>query len=192
MAISKDSPILQSDIASKYTSFNNFIGSYGGSIARLTAPGRYTTIYASQFNALNTKINEFKSDAYLGTQSSWWVNPGTVSSGTVIYASAFNNINTTINNFSKVKCRNNAKNSHGNNSQGKNNHGTCSNGYNGGYNGYGKNPQGSCNGYGDCSRGYNGEYGTCGKGTCSQGDCTSNGTCKNGTHVDITNSYSNA
>lgn len=117
MAISKDTTIYQTDIKGIYDSFNSFIGSYGGTITRLTVPGQNTTIYATQFNALNNKINEFKSDTYLKTKASWWTPATTVVAGeTVIRASDFDNILSTKGHFAQVKCRNDAYNSHGTNS----------------------------------------------------------------------------
>ena len=168
MPISQNSRIDASDISSLYTTFNNFIQSYGGSIAKLpAAPGKNTIIYASAINALNNKINEFKNDTYLKTKSSWWVS-SSVTIGHVIKASDINNINTTKNNFPSVKCRNQATNTKGNNSQ------ACNNG----------NSQ-SCN---------NGNSQSCNNGnsqSCSHGNsqsCTTNGTftescVTNGTHA---------
>ena len=116
MAISQNSRIDRSDINSMYTSFNNFISSYGGGMAGVgNAPGQYTTIYASTITNLNNKIDNFKSDTYLGTQSSWWSKASNVAQGRIIYASDMNPLVTTVSNFSKVKCRNTANNTYGNN-----------------------------------------------------------------------------
>ena len=200
MAISQGSTVLQSDIKSKYDSFNAFITNYGGTIAKLTVPGQNTTVYASQFNAMNNKINEFKNDTYLKTQSSWWVAGPTVTAGTSLLDDAnFTNINTTISNFSKVKCRNNTYNSHSTRSHSTNNnspksHSTNSNEWN--YNHLCINdPPGWSDGVN--SEGWEisekKSNGTCKHGTCTAyGNCTSNGTCKNKTFIDITKAHTNA
>ena len=200
MAISEGSTVLQSDIKSKYDSFNNFIQSYGGTIAKLTVPGQYTVAYASQFNALNNKVNEFKNDTYLKTQASWWVAGPTVVAGTSLLDDGnFTNINTTISNFSKVKCRNNAYNSnstrshstnshtvksHTNRGHSTNSHGTKENGSqsNGGkWNG--NNGYSGCNGYQECtSNGANDAYGAHNHGVKSHTNCTANGANSHGTN----------
>ena len=127
MAISKNSTLSHSDIKSIYDSFNSFINSYGGTIAKLTVPAKYSAVDDSNVNNLNSKINEFKNDEYLKTQSSWWVNK-TVTAGNLVYASDMTNINTTVSNFSKVKCRNTATNNKGTKTNGKHNKGTDSDG----------------------------------------------------------------
>ena len=133
MAIEKDKPIIYTDLKSKYDSFNTFITNYGGSIAKLTVPANSPHLVDdADINNLNGKINEFKADTYLKTQTSWWVNK-TVSAGALAYASDWTNINTTITNFAKVKCRNQGTNSYtfktNNCTQGTKNH-NCSDGKN--------------------------------------------------------------
>jgi len=105
---------------SLYTSFNNFIGSYGGSIAKLTLLSNNPTIDDSHLNNLNNKVQEFKDDAYLGSKASWWVKGASVSAGTIIHASDLTGIQTTITNMTSVKCRNRSRNSSGYNSVGCN------------------------------------------------------------------------
>ena len=200
MAISQGSTVTQADIKSKYDSFNSFITSYGGSISKLTVPGQNTIVYASQFNAFNTKINEFKNDTYLKTQSSWWVVGPTVTAGSSkLEASNFTNINTTIGNFSKVKCRNNTYNSHSTRSHSTNNNSPKSNSTNSNEWNYNhlciNDPPGWTDGVN--SEGWEisekKSNGTCSHGSCSAyGNCTANGTCKNKTYVNITQAHTNA
>ena len=114
MAISQNQKIEYTDLKSKYDSFNTFITNYGGSIAKLTVPANSPNPHPvddADINNLNGKINEFKADTYLKTQTSWWVN-ATVTAGNPAKASDWTNINTTISNFSKVKCRNSGTNSY--------------------------------------------------------------------------------
>lgn len=211
MAITAGSEILQADIASIYNSFNTFIANYGGSITSLSVPSQNTTIYATALNNLNTKVNEFKSDTYLGTQSAWWIAANNAAIGDLIEASDLTNINTTIGNFSKVKCRNDAfnshstnshsskadgKNSYSNNSNGSNSHSQKSNGQNynsaqgNGSHSNGSNSNGSCTHWGD--RSFNG----CGSNGWNGNSPKWNGTCgdgsqSNGNHWNVNHGNTN-
>lgn len=200
MAILYGNKILRSDINSIYSSFNTFISNYGGSIAQLgSAPAVGDEVDDATVTALNTKINNFKTDEYLSTQASWWIT-ASVAEGSYIRDDDLNNIQTTVNNFSRVKCRNKAYNSYGSNNQGSKNNGKNSNGCSFTYcgsNGY--NHNGTCSarsGGGACSNGMcsNNIYnGTCSEGNCTaNGTCSSYGTCKQGQYIDITNAYTNA
>lgn len=176
MAIAQNSKIVQSDIASIYSSFNTFISNYGGSITQLTTPTQYSKVEAKDINNLNNKLNEFKSETYLSTQSSWWVPSSTKAIGDLILAGDFTNINSSIANFSKVKCRNNAYNSHGTNSNGNNSNGNNSNGNNSnGNNSNGNNSNGN-HGNGNHGNGNHGNgsnsNGNNGNGSQSNGDNT--------------------
>ncbi len=200
MAILYGNTVLQQDIDNIYSSFNTFIANYGGSITQLGAPPAIgAKVDDATVSTLNTKINAFKSDEYLSTQSDWWVT-ASVSEGNIIHEDDLTNIQTTVANFANVKCRNKAYNSHGANSQGSKTHGTnqhgcyytfCSS------NGYNHNS--TCNirsGGGTCSNGpCNNDInnGTCNDGTCNaNGACGTYGTCKQGQYIDITNAYTNA
>lgn len=118
MAISQSSRIDQTDIASIYTSFNNFITNYGGTIAKLTAPAQNAVIDNTHITNLNSKIAEFRNDAYLGSKASWWTSGTAAKDGDLIKASDFNNIKTTVTNMASVKCRNRSQNSSGYHSSG--------------------------------------------------------------------------
>ena len=113
MAFTQNSTALYNDLSSYYTSFNTFIQNYGGSIAKLTVPGANSAIAASNINNLNSKINEFKNDTFLKTETNLWVPAANVTAGNTIYASNWTNISTTVSNFSVVKCRNTATNTYG-------------------------------------------------------------------------------
>ena len=116
MALTQISQVANSDLQSLYTTFNNFIQNYSNGIAKLTVPSNNKKVEATDLNNLNTKITAFKSDTYLKTQASWWVN-ATVTAGNPLKASDWTNINTTVTNMGKVKCKNNATNSKGTNNQ---------------------------------------------------------------------------
>jgi len=61
-------------------------------------------------NTLNDKLQDFISDTFLGTKSSWWVKATTVTSDSQIKAFSFS---TAVNAFTSVVCRNTATNSSG-------------------------------------------------------------------------------
>lgn len=129
MAVAQGSKIDLSDLQSYYTSFNNFISSYGGSITQLELPtgGK---VQPSVISDLNDKIIEFQEEEYLGTQSDWWVAAASVTVGEQIQAADFTNIDTTVANMASVKCRNTATNSKGNHDECCNtnsNNGNCCN-----------------------------------------------------------------
>ena len=130
MAITTGSLAEALDIQGKYSSFNSFITSFGGTITQLsTTPMQGSLLQANDINNLNDKVTEFKQETYLSTQSQWWVGV-TVAHGDLISPTQFENLNTTIGNFSKVKCRNDAyhsygSNNHGQNADGNNNNTTC-------------------------------------------------------------------
>lgn len=130
MAITTGSLAEALDIQNKYSQFNNFIASFGGTITQLsTAPRQGDVLQTSDINNLTGKVDAFKQDTYLSTQSQWWTGI-IVAHGDLITPSQFENIDTTISNFSKVKCRNDAyhgygSNAHGQNADGNNNNTTC-------------------------------------------------------------------
>lgn len=200
MAIQYEAKIEQNDLAQIYSAFDTFIQSYGGTITTLgSPPAQYTNIDNNAINALNTKINAFKTDEYLSTQAGWWI-PATVNEGDIIISSDLDEINDTVARFSLVKCRNKAYNNNGANSHGFNSHGTNSHGCSqtscsaNGYNHYGT--CGVRSGGGTCSHEYCNnciDSGTCTNGVCSaNGNCLSQGSCKYGQYIDITNAYTNA
>jgi len=173
---------------SLYTSFNNFIGSYGGSIAKLTLLSNNPTIDDSHLNNLNNKVQEFKNDAYLGSKASWWVKGASVSAGTVIHASDLTGIKTTITNMTSVKCRNRSRNSSGYNSVGcsSGTYGqTCSSGTNNDSCSSGNTPdynQGSC--FSSCWDGNNSNQ-------CSSGASNNPQTCHHAGNVNSAVTHAN-
>lgn len=129
MAMQSNSPLLNSDLQSWYTSFNDFITSSkcGGTIAVLSVPANNKKAEASDINNLDAKITAFQQDEYLGTQVSWWPNAH-VNIGDLI--SPLPNLTTVISNFSQVICRNLATNNKGQNTNqcdANGNHGECCN-----------------------------------------------------------------
>lgn len=112
MAISQYSSLSNSDLQDLYTSFNNFIQTYGGSITQLTLPTANKKVEASDMNNLNNKINDFRSDKFLKTRLDFWPT-GSVTLGDIIQTSNISNIITVKSNFSKVKCRNEVGNNQG-------------------------------------------------------------------------------
>ena len=128
MAPSQYDKVLQTDIGSIYTSYNSFIDTWytlstsGGSgcgysacsytkLTKVTAPGAGTVVYPSAVTALNNLNTNFKSDAFLSTQSSWWQD-SSVTAGNLLRYTDLNNLNTTKSKFASVKCRNTATNTY--------------------------------------------------------------------------------
>ena len=67
MSVATGYTVLYSDLQSFYTTFNNFINTYGGNITTLTVPTANKIVEATDINNLNEKVNEFKSETYLST-----------------------------------------------------------------------------------------------------------------------------
>ena len=185
--------ILLSELQSWYNAVNNIVNiSKGNASNNKTDFGNIsisssTTAKASDINALATKLNQFKNDSILGSNSTdqaLYGSPGTVSAGGLIQAGTKNSYDTIVTNLAVIKCRNTASNSYGTcqnvtKSNENNGHGVCS---------HEKNSHGTCD-YGDCSNskksnipnslsnlnvGYRSNeyygYSTNGHGPCSQGD----------------------
>jgi len=105
---------LYEDLSNYYTSFNIFIQNYAdGVISTLTLPTSAKEIQPSDITNLNNKITEFKSDSYLGTESTLWVESPPPTVGELLEAPKWDNITTTIGNMGLVQCRNNASNTYG-------------------------------------------------------------------------------
>lgn len=203
-----------SDVKNWYDTFNNLARNYSNGIGTLTVPSAGARISASDINNLHSKINSFRSDAYLGTQAGWWPTGTNVGTGALISSGSLSSILTAVSNASRVKCKNtatNAKGAHNNEVHWNEN---CSNGKweNGDYGdgrwsrgekGNGDNWNGTCNSgknySGQQSRGQRGNgwngNGTKTDGTKGNGDQSngahgngtrSNGTQGNGTIIDIT------
>ena len=113
MAFSTGSRVDYVDLQSYYQSFNTFISNYAnGVISTLTIPSSGKSVQPVDVTNLNTKIQNFKSDEYLGTESSLWIPVTAPTVGDLLRASTWTNITTTINNMAVVKCRNKANNTY--------------------------------------------------------------------------------
>ena len=157
MAVEQNQLVEYSDLSDYYTSFNTFIQNYtNGTISTVVLPPIDSNVQPSDLTNLNTKIDSFQSDEFLGTESSLWIKatpPPTV--GGLLLATTWENIKTTVTNMGLVQCRNRANNTYGTVA--------C-------------NPQ-SCGGQGTCSKTCsNGSHGN----TCSNGSHGNN--CSNGKH----------
>ena len=208
--------ILLSELQSWYNAINNIVNiSKGSASNNQTDFGNIsisssTTAKASDINALATKLNAFKNDSILGSNSAdqaLYGSPGTVSAGGVIQTGTKSSYDTIVTNLAVIKCRNSAANSYGICGQGtysneKNNDGANSYGDNrDGTNTWGKKSNGHCTS-GMCSRGgfsnrlnANGthscgqnQHETCNWGTCSSGN-KSNTTKQNGTNNNERNNH---
>ena len=160
--------ILLSDLQSWYNAVNNIVNISKGSASNNQIDfgnisiSSNTTAKASDINALATKLNQFKNDSILGSNSTdqaLYGSPGTVSAGGIIQAGIKNSYDTIVTNLAVIKCRNTVSNSYGACEQG-----TCSSG---------KHSSGT-NSCGQKSNGNNG-----------------NGQCSQGTKINVLNSFSN-
>lgn len=201
--------ILLSELQSWYNAINNIVNiSKGSASNNQTDFGNIsisssTTAKASDINALATKLNAFKNDSVLGSNSTdqaLYGSPGTVSAGGTIQTGTKSSYDTIVTNLAVIKCRNSAANSYGICGQGtcssaENNDGANSYGdYSYGNNTWGEKTNGGCmqgtysrEGFshmpksnGVHSSGYNSRA-TCTQGTCSSGN-KSNTTKQNGTN----------
>lgn len=84
LAVSTGSKALYSDLTNWYTVFNNLASNYSNGITTLATPASGSKISATNINNLNDKIDEFRSDYYLGTKSEWWPVGSDVTVGTLI------------------------------------------------------------------------------------------------------------
>lgn len=123
-----------------YDVFNNLATNYSNNLSTLSVPSSGSKISATNVNNLHSKIQEFRSDKFLGTQVSFWPTGTNVTVGSPIKPAQINSIITVVNNAGKIKCRNEATNSsssqtNGSYSSGLNSYGTtgitCPNGLNG-------------------------------------------------------------
>ena len=127
--------ILLSELQSWYNAVNNIVNiSKGSASNNQTDFGNIsisssTTAKASDINALAAKLNAFKNDSILGSNSTdqaLYGSPETVSAGGIIQVGTKNSYDTIVTNLAVIKCRNTASNSYGICEQG-----TCSNLQNG-------------------------------------------------------------
>ena len=208
--------ILLSELQSWYNAINNIVNiSKGSASNNQTDFGNIsisssTTAKASDINALATKLNAFKNDSILGSNSTdqaLYGSPGTVSAGDTIQTGTKSSYDTIVTNLAVIKCRNSAANSYGVCGQGtcsniKNNDGVNSYGDNRySTNVWGKKSNGNCmqgtysrgglsnmlKSNGTHSSGYN-SHATCTQGTCSSGN-QSNTTKQNGTNSNERNNH---
>ena len=197
MAVSTGSQALYSDMKNWYDVFNNLASNYSNGISTLTVPSSGSKISATHINNLNDKIDEFRSDYYLGTKSAWWPIGSDVTVGTLIKP-GLTGILGVVSNATKVVCRNIANNSSGTYSCGS---------YSSGANSYGIKSNGTlASGSNSCGEktygaNVNGTYGNgaMGNGPCphtmnssgsnQNADCP-NGLCNSGTCGSGTNSSS--
>lgn len=116
MAIGVGKLILGTDMQSWYNRLNTVIGRAGGSaVAKMAVPtGRGKLAQASDVNTVVYKLNQMKSDAYLGYDKSLYTAYGAVSVGSLIKATTGTQLNTVITNLERIKCRNDATKMNGN------------------------------------------------------------------------------
>ena len=208
--------ILLSELQSWYNAVNNIVNiSKGSASNNQTDFGNIsisssTTAKASDINALATKLNQFKNDSILGSNSTdqaLYGSPGTVSAGDLIQAGTKTSYDTIVTNLAVIKCRNTASNSYGtcqNVTNSNENHGNEANGHESYSEGMCDNGECSrdnksnvANSFNNLSVGYktNGYHGnsTNGNGQCSQGTRSngnkSNVTKSNGTNEHGTNGH---
>ena len=114
--------ILLSELQSWYNAVNNIVNiSKGNASNNKTDFGNIsisssTTAKASDINALATKLNQFKNDSILGSNSTdqaLYGPPGTISAGSLIQVGTKNSYDTIVTNLAVIKCRNTASNSYG-------------------------------------------------------------------------------
>lgn len=114
--------ILLSELQSWYNAVNNIVNISKGSASNNQKDfgnisiSSSTTAKASDINALATKLNQFKNDSILGSNSTdqaLYGSPGTVSAGSLIQAGTKNSYDTIVTNLAVIKCRNTASNSYG-------------------------------------------------------------------------------
>lgn len=208
--------ILLSELQSWYNAINNIVNISKGSASNNQKDfgnisiSSSTTAKASDINALATKLNAFKNDSILGSNSTdqaLYGSPGTVSAGGIIQTGTKSSYDTIVTNLAVIKCRNSAANSYGVCGQGtcssaKNNDGVNSNGNKShGNNTWGKKSNVGCmegtysrgglsnmlKSNGTYSSGYNSRS-TCTNGTCSSGN-KSNSTKQNGTNNNERNNH---
>lgn len=119
-----------------YTTFNNVISNYGGSLSTKTVPSSGSQAIPSNVNNLFTAINEMANETYLGTQPSLYSTDYTVvASGNKINRSSTTPVSSTASKITSIKCRNKISYScgthnSGTKSCGNNSSGTHSNGVN--------------------------------------------------------------
>lgn len=203
--------ILLSELQSWYNAVNNIVNiSKGSASNNQTDFGNIsisssTIAKASDINALATKLNQFKNDSILGSNSTdqaLYGSPGTISAGGLIQVGTKNSYDTIVTNLAVIKCRNTASNSYGTcqnvtKSNENNGHEVCSHESNGhgacDYGNYSEgqyiNVQNSINGmaFQNKSNAYK-ENGTQSNGPCSQGT-KSNGNKSNVTKSNGTNGH---
>ena len=185
--------ILLSELQSWYNAVNNIVNISKGSASNNQIDfgnisiSSSTTAKASDINALATKLNQFKNDSILGSNSTdqaLYGSPGTVSAGDLIQAGTKTSYDTIVTNLAVIKCRNTASNSYGtcqNVTNSNENHGNEANGHESYSEGMCDNEQ--------CSQG------TKSNGTFHYESCLytnqGNGTKGNGTKSNQYNSYGN-
>ena len=174
--------ILLSELQSWYNAVNNIVNISKGSDSNNQIDfgnisiSSSTTAKASDINTLATKLNQFKNDTILGSNSedqALYGSPGIVSAGGTIQAETKNSYDTIVTNLAVIKCRNTISNSYGACEQG-----TCSSGkHSSGTNSCGQKSNGN-HGNGQCSSGsylqgahsYSSQaYSLKSNGTCSSG-----------------------
>ena len=178
--------ILLSELQSWYNAVNNIVNISKGSASNNQIDfgnisiSSSTTAKASDINALATKLNQFKNDSILGSNSTdqaLYGSPGTVSAGDVIQVGTKNSYDSIVTNLAVIKCRNTVSNSYGACEQG-----TCSSGkHSSGTNSCGQKSNGN-HGNGQCSQG------TKSNGTFHHESCLYSNQ-SNGTHGSGWNSY---
>ena len=114
--------ILLSELQSWYNAVNNIVDiSKGSASNNKTDFGNIsisssTTAKASDINALATKLEAFKNDTILGSNSedqALYGSPGIVSAGGAIKTEIKSSYDTIVSNLAVIKCRNTASNVHG-------------------------------------------------------------------------------
>lgn len=114
--------ILLSELQSWYNAVNNIVNISKGSDSNNQIDfgnisiSSSTTAKASDINALATKLEAFKNDTILGSNSedqALYGSPGIVSAGGTIKTEIKSSYDTIVSNLAVIKCRNTASNVHG-------------------------------------------------------------------------------
>ena len=115
--------ILYSELLNWYEVFNNLATNYSENVTALSIPVSGKKAEPSDINKLHEKINQFRSDTYLGTKAAWFPVGTNVSKNEYIRAIDPTAILGVVSNAALVKCRNVATNTCGVHGSGSLSHG---------------------------------------------------------------------
>lgn len=120
--------ISYSELLNWYEVFNNLATNYSENVTALSIPVSGKKAEPSDINNLHEKINQFRSDTYLGTKAEWFPIGTDVSKNEYIRAIDPTAILGVVSNATLVKCRNVATNTCGVHGSGSLSHGSKGNG----------------------------------------------------------------